>query len=141
MKKFRKNNKGFTLVELIIVIAIIAVLAAVAAPQYIKYVEKSRNATLESAASAAIDIVKAEAALGNIKMASGKTAGTITYANNSIDVSDEIAYNTSVYANEAAFVAFLGTPINNGATKTYTVAISGVAGSTITDATKGSPWG
>ena len=56
MKKFRKNNKGFTLVELIIVIAIIAVLAAVAAPQYIKYVERSRNATLEAAASSAIDI-------------------------------------------------------------------------------------
>jgi type IV pilus assembly protein PilA len=41
----KKNNKGFTLVELIIVIAIIAVLAAVLAPQYIKYVEKSREAT------------------------------------------------------------------------------------------------
>jgi type IV pilus assembly protein PilA len=39
------DNKGFTLVELIIVIAIIAVLAAVLAPQYIKYVEKSRWST------------------------------------------------------------------------------------------------
>jgi prepilin-type N-terminal cleavage/methylation domain-containing protein len=38
------DNKGFTLVELIIVIAIIAVLAAVLAPQYIKYVEKSKAA-------------------------------------------------------------------------------------------------
>ena len=42
MKKFRKSNKGFTLVELIIVIAIIAVLSAVIAPQYLKYVEKSK---------------------------------------------------------------------------------------------------
>lgn len=41
----KKNNKGFTLVELIIVIAIIAVLAAVVAPQYIKYIERSRQAT------------------------------------------------------------------------------------------------
>lgn len=39
----RKNNKGFTLVELIIVIAIIAVLAAVLAPQYVKYIERSRQ--------------------------------------------------------------------------------------------------
>ena len=42
MKKIRKSNKGFTLVELIIVIAIIAILTAVAAPQYIKYVDKAR---------------------------------------------------------------------------------------------------
>ena len=45
LKKIRKSNKGFTLVELIIVVAIIAVLTAVAAPQYIKYVERSRYAT------------------------------------------------------------------------------------------------
>ncbi len=38
-----KNNKGFTLVELIIVIAIIAVLAAVLAPRYLQYVERSRE--------------------------------------------------------------------------------------------------
>ncbi len=38
-----KNNKGFSLVELIIVIAIMAVLIAVLAPQFIKYVEQSRR--------------------------------------------------------------------------------------------------
>lgn len=40
MKK--TNNKGFSLVELIIVIAIMAILVGVLAPQYMKYVEKSR---------------------------------------------------------------------------------------------------
>ena len=43
-KLLPKNNKGFTLVELIIVIAIVAILTCVAAPQYIKYVDKSRAA-------------------------------------------------------------------------------------------------
>ena len=43
MKKM--NNKGFSLVELIVVIAIMAVLVGVLAPQFIKYVEKSREST------------------------------------------------------------------------------------------------
>lgn len=41
----KMNNKGFSLVELIIVVAIMAVLVGVLAPQYMKYVEKSRNST------------------------------------------------------------------------------------------------
>ena len=43
MKKM--NNKGFSLVELIVVIAIMAVLVGVLAPQFIKYVESSRRST------------------------------------------------------------------------------------------------
>lgn len=43
MKKM--NNKGFSLVELIIVIAIMAILVGVLAPQFIKYVEQSREST------------------------------------------------------------------------------------------------
>ncbi|NLP34751.1 MAG: prepilin-type N-terminal cleavage/methylation domain-containing protein, partial [Clostridiales bacterium] len=38
-KKKVLNNKGFSLVELIVVIAIMAVLAGVAAPQVIKYID------------------------------------------------------------------------------------------------------
>lgn len=43
--KEKMNNKGFSLVELIIVIAIMAILVGVLAPQFIKYVERSRIST------------------------------------------------------------------------------------------------
>lgn len=54
MKKYRemvrkeKNNKGFSLVELIIVIAIMAALVVALAPQFLKYVERSRVASDEN---------------------------------------------------------------------------------------------
>ena len=48
------NNKGFSLVELIIVIAIMAVLIGVLAPQYLKYVEKSRISSDKDNVSAVV---------------------------------------------------------------------------------------
>ena len=41
----KKNNKGFTLAELLIVVAIIAVLVAIAIPVFTAQLEKSREAT------------------------------------------------------------------------------------------------
>lgn len=46
MKKhyIRKNNQGFSLVELIIVIAIMAILVAIVVPNFIGYIDKARKA-------------------------------------------------------------------------------------------------
>lgn len=43
--KIHKNNKGFSLVELIVVVAIMAVLVGILAPAYLRYVEKARMQT------------------------------------------------------------------------------------------------
>src|SRR6185295_17700988 len=42
MQMFRKNNKGFTLVEIMIVVAIIGILIAIAVPGFVKARTQSR---------------------------------------------------------------------------------------------------
>lgn len=61
MKK--TNNKGFSLVELIIVIAIMAILAGAIAPALIKYIDKSRKSNDVSSAKTIKTAI--ETALGN----------------------------------------------------------------------------
>ena len=73
MRENRKNNKGFSLVELIIVIAIMVALIAVLGPQYVKYVASSRNASLATAAEDFASYVKTELAEGStISLAANK---------------------------------------------------------------------
>ena len=79
MKKM--NNKGFSLVELIIVIAIMAILIAVLAPQYIKYVEKSRQSADLDNYQAIINAVQTAYADEDMAASLGST-GTITFAKN-----------------------------------------------------------
>lgn len=54
----KMNNKGFSLVELIIVVAIMAVLIGVLAPAYLQYVEKSKKTSDCTALGSAMDAME-----------------------------------------------------------------------------------
>ena len=52
MKKMNTNNKGFSLVELMIVVAIIGLLAAIGVPQYAKFQARARQSEAKAALGA-----------------------------------------------------------------------------------------
>jgi type IV pilus assembly protein PilA len=74
----KKNNKGFSLVELIIVIAIMAILAGALAPALIKYIAKSRRSTdVSNAQTIATAVTNALSVEGAYDDAKGGTSYTI----------------------------------------------------------------
>lgn len=71
----KMNNKGFSLVELIIVVAIMAVLIGVLAPTYLKYVESSKKTSDCTSIGSILDACEVLA----IDPASGFDGDTITF--------------------------------------------------------------
>lgn len=84
LNSVKKNNKGFSLVELIIVIAIMVALVAMLAPQFVKYVQRSRDAIVKSAAEDVLAVSKSEYALGHLRLKDNSDEGTLTVQTNSL---------------------------------------------------------
>ena len=74
----KKDNKGFTLVELVIVVAILAILVGILAPQYTKYVEKSRKSADVSNLENLVTAFKTAAADGSTNISAGTYAIEVT---------------------------------------------------------------
>ncbi|MDC7290825.1 prepilin-type N-terminal cleavage/methylation domain-containing protein [Blautia schinkii] len=97
----KKNNKGFTLVELIIVIAILAILVGLLAPQYVKYVEKSRKSADVSNLDNLVTGIKVAAADHEYKLG-GESGKTTTYTIAISDKGTVLLETDEKYTGEAA---------------------------------------
>lgn len=82
----KKDNKGFTLVELVIVVAILAILVGILAPQYTKYVEKSRQSA---------DVSNLENIVKGFKVAAADTDYNIIPAGDGVTATYTITMTTT----------------------------------------------
>ena len=92
-----KNNKGFSLVELIIVIAIMAILVGVMAPQLIKYIEKtnvSSDTQLCDTVKSAITTAMMDPAVINAPNNGGIPSGTA--ASNVSSITNTTSFGAAV---------------------------------------------
>ena len=77
----KKNNKGFSLVELIVVIAVMAVLVGVLAPAYLRYVDKAKVQKDVSAVAEVVEAVKMAASESDVSKELAGTKVTLNISN------------------------------------------------------------
>ena len=80
----KKQQSGFTLIELMIVVAIIAILAAIAIPAYNSYIKEARLAKVTSHFDEAYRSMKAELAKRASILSRGDTANAPTLDNDAL---------------------------------------------------------
>ena len=97
MKERLKNNKGFTLVEIIVVLVILAILAAIAVPAVLGYVDESKKTRYIEEAHSIYTVIQTEEARYK---ALGNELNDDTYNNNTeykIELTETITKQTAIH--------------------------------------------
>lgn len=126
----KKNNNGFSLVELIIVIAIMAVLVGVLAPQFIKYVEQSRRSRDIATAQEIREAYLADIADGLSNLPNTPASGNPTALNENPTVAGSLHGTWSVTYNASAGtckVELTGCSTNSSGMTTFELTNASVA--------------
>lgn len=132
-----KNDKGFSLIELIIVIAIMAALVAVITPNLTKYLSTSKVKTDESNIKAVRDALERACALSNVMVSppdSAKNGQWVSLEENSTYFDSDAAD----IGGKQAFSRFVAeelsdkVPISKRTGKSFKVKITGSSGNRYT---------
>ncbi|MDD7642471.1 MAG: type II secretion system protein [bacterium] len=90
MKQWKKkdNNKGFTLVELIVVLVILAILAAILVPALLGYIDRAKQQQIVLNAKSCYTAAQAEMSSMYAKNVSPSAISSDPYKKNIIDTAD-----------------------------------------------------
>jgi len=114
----KKNNKGFTLVELIVVLVILAILAAILVPALLGYIDKAREGQYAEEAHSIITAYQAWETEEYSKLKDAPTSPNLDYVNAIVSPTKVTTVGT----------VYCGTKTTNGVEKHRKFTVAGVDG-------------